>query len=82
INGVINIINQDLSSDIKGVDIYIFSDLPFGACLSSSASLNTALAYSYNDIYHLNISKSDFANISQKVEHEYIGKTGGIKDQM
>lgn len=28
IKGVINIINQDFSSDIKGVDIYIFSDLP------------------------------------------------------
>ncbi|MDE4951250.1 galactokinase, partial [Francisella tularensis subsp. holarctica] len=44
IKGVINIINQDFISDIKVVDIYIFIDLPFGAGLSSSASLNTALA--------------------------------------
>ncbi|MBK2192109.1 galactokinase [Francisella tularensis] len=82
IKGVINIINQDFSSDIKGVDIYIFSDLPFGAGLSSSASLNTALAYAYNDIYQLNISKIDVAKIAQKVEHEYIGTKCGLMDQM
>ncbi len=82
IKGVINIIKLDFYKDIKGADIYIFSDLPFGAGLSSSASLNTALAYAYNEIYELNISKLELAKIAQKVEHEYIGTKCGIMDQM
>ena len=44
ITAVINIIKLDSNKDIRGADIYIFSDLPFGVALSSSASLNTALA--------------------------------------
>ncbi|AEB28493.1 galactokinase [Francisella hispaniensis] len=82
IKGTINTIKQDFCSDIKGADIYIFSDLPFGAGLSSSASLNTALAYAYNEIYQLKISKIDLAKIAQKVEHEYIGTKCGLMDQM
>lgn len=82
IKGAINIIKLDFYNDIKGADIYIFSDLPFGAGLSSSASLNTALAYAYNEIYELNISKLELAKIAQKVEHEYIGTKCGIMDQM
>ncbi|MDE4980521.1 galactokinase, partial [Francisella tularensis subsp. holarctica] len=64
IQGVINITNHDFSSDINGVDIYIFRDLPFGAGLSSSATLNTALADAYNEIYQINISKLDVAKIA------------------
>lgn len=82
IKGTINIIKQDFSNDIKGADIYIFSDLPFGAGLSSSASLNTALAYAYNEIYQLNLSKLELAKIAQKVEHQYIGTKCGVMDQM
>lgn len=82
IKGTINIIKQNHSDNIKGADIYIFSDLPFGAGLSSSASLTTALAYAYNKIYNLNISKLNIAKIAQKVEHEYIGTKCGLMDQM
>lgn len=82
IKGTINIIKEEFSADIKGADIYIFSDLPFGAGLSSSASLNTAIAYAYNEIYKLNISKLNLAKIAQKVEHDYIGTKCGLMDQM
>lgn len=82
IKGTINIIKQDFLNDIKGADIYIFSDLPFGAGLSSSASLTTALAYAYNEIYNLDISKLDLAKIAQKVEHDYVGTKCGLMDQM
>lgn len=83
IKGTLNIIKQDFSnSNIKGADIYIFSNLPFGAGLSSSASLITALAYAYNEIFELNISKLNLAKIAQKVEHNYIGTKCGLMDQM
>ena len=82
IKGTFNIIKEDFSPNIKGADIYIFSDLPFGAGLSSSASLNTAIAYAYNEIYRLDISKLNLAKIAQKVEHDYIGTKCGLMDQM
>ena len=63
---------------IKGADIYIFSDLPFGAGFSSSASLNTTLLMLIIEIYQLNISKLDLAKITQKVEHQYIGQNVGL----
>lgn len=82
IKGTLNIIKEDFSPNIKGADIYIFSDLPFGAGLSSSASLNTAIAYAYNEIYRLDISKLNLAKIAQQVEHNYIGTKCGLMDQM
>ncbi|BCD90823.1 galactokinase [Francisella halioticida] len=82
VKGTINIIKKEFSSNIKGADIYIFSNLPFGAGLSSSASLNTVIAFAYNKIYKLNISKLDLAKIAQKVEHNYIGTKCGLMDQM
>ena len=44
IKGTINIIKQDFCSDIKGADIYIFSD--FIIYLTKYT-----LAYAYNEIY-------------------------------
>ncbi|API87787.1 galactokinase [Francisella uliginis] len=82
IKGTLNIIKEEFSANIKGADIYIFSDLPFGAGLSSSASLNTAIAFAYNETYELDISKLDLAKIAQKVEHNYIGTKCGLMDQM
>ncbi|MGQ4005250.1 galactokinase family protein [Francisellaceae bacterium CB300] len=56
IKGVFNIIAKDYDKKTQGVDIYIYSDLPFGAGLSSSASLATALAFAYNDLLELNLN--------------------------
>ncbi|MDE5012701.1 galactokinase, partial [Francisella tularensis subsp. holarctica] len=53
-----------------------------GAALSSSDSLNTAIAYPYNDIYHLNNSKIEVAKNAQKVEHENKGTKSGLMDHM
>lgn len=80
--GLFNIIVNDYSKNVRGANFYIFSDLPFGAGLSSSASFTTALGYAYNDIYQLNLSKFGLAIIAQKVEHDYIGTKCGLMDQM
>ncbi|MGQ4002713.1 galactokinase [Francisellaceae bacterium CB299] len=82
IKGVFNIIAKDYDKKTQGVDIYIYSDLPFGAGLSSSASLATALAFAYNDLLELNLNNIDLATIAQQVEHKYIGTNCGLLDQM
>ena len=82
IKGTLKAIEQKIDSNLQGADIYIYSNLPFGAGLSSSASLTTAICYAYNDLYSLNLSKLDIAKISQAVEHNFIGTKCGIMDQM
>ncbi|MFC4891597.1 galactokinase [Pseudofrancisella aestuarii] len=76
------VIDRSLSKEYSNVDIYIYSNLPFGAGLSSSASLTTALAYAYNQINKLNLSPLEITKIAQFVEHKYIGTKCGIMDQM
>ncbi|APC97714.1 galactokinase [Francisella frigiditurris] len=76
------VIDRSLSKEYSNVDIYIYSNLPFGAGLSSSASLTTALAYAYNQINKLDLSSLEITKIAQFVEHEYIGTKCGIMDQM
>jgi len=82
VKGVLNTIAKDYSKNIAGADIYIYSDLPFGAGLSSSASLTTALGFAYNELYQLDLSKLDLSKIAQSVEHNYIGTKCGLMDQM
>jgi galactokinase len=82
VKGVLNTISIDYSKTIAGADIYIFSDLPFGAGLSSSASLTTVLAFAYNELYRLGLSKFELSKIAQSVEHSYIGTKCGLMDQM
>jgi galactokinase len=82
IKGVLKIIIENHSKNIQGSDIYIYSDLLFGAGLSSSASLTTSLAFAYNNLYNLELLKFTLAKIAQDVEHKFIGTNCGPIDQM
>ena len=82
VKGVLHTIIKDYSKALTGADIYIYSDLPFGAGLSSSASLTTALGFAYNELYTLELSKFELSKITKLVEHNYIGTKCGLMDQM
>jgi galactokinase len=58
-----------------------FGDIPVGAGLSSSASIELVTAYAMNDIYSLKLNKIDLALIGQKAENEFVGMNCGIMDQ-
>ncbi|WP_162896652.1 galactokinase [Cysteiniphilum halobium] len=84
VGGMLSLIQQSAKEIIKtkGADIYISSNLPIGAGLSSSASLTVALGYAYTTLYQLKFDKIDIAKLAQQVEHQYIGTLCGIMDQM
>jgi galactokinase len=67
--------------EIKGADLVIFSDVPEGAGLSSSAALELSVATALQYLNGLDISPTDLALASQKAEHEYAGTRSGIMDQ-
>lgn len=78
--GVINTLLKE-GHNISGLDMLFYGDLPIGAGLSSSASLEVVTMFALADQFSLNINKTDLAILSRKVENEFIGVNCGIMDQ-
>lgn len=78
--GVINEFIQNGQS-ISGLDMLFHGDLPIGAGLSSSASVEVLIAFALNEMFQCNISGKNLALLSKKVENEFIGVSCGIMDQ-
>lgn len=70
--------------DVKfdhGFNLYIHGNLPDGAGLSSSASLEILTGTILNDMFNLQLEKIDLVYAGQQTENDYIGLNSGIMDQ-
>ncbi|MFF9981776.1 galactokinase [Streptomyces erythrochromogenes] len=67
---------------LGGADLHIDSTVPVGAGLSSSAALECAVAFAYNDLYDLNLSAPALALICQRAENGFAGVPCGAMDQL
>ncbi|HEX9960151.1 MAG TPA: galactokinase [Pyrinomonadaceae bacterium] len=67
--------------ELKGADLLIWSDVPTGAGLSSSAALETVVGLALSEISNRRIDRVTLARIGQQTEHEYVGAKVGIMDQ-
>jgi len=67
--------------EVQGLDLLFYGDLPIGAGLSSSASVEVVIAYALNTIFNTGYSKLDLVKLTKKVENEFIGVNSGIMDQ-
>ncbi|MFP7762098.1 galactokinase [Marisediminicola sp. LYQ134] len=66
---------------VPGVDIYIESDVPVGAGLSSSAAIESAVALALNDVWQLGLDRRTLARVGQRAENVAVGAPTGIMDQ-
>lgn len=66
---------------LKGADLLIWSDVPTGAGLSSSAALETAAGFCLSKLAGENVDRVTLAKIGQQTEHDYVGAKVGIMDQ-
>lgn len=66
---------------VQGLDMLFYGDLPIGAGLSSSASIEIVTAYALNTLYNAGFSKLELVLLCKKVENEFIGVNSGIMDQ-
>jgi galactokinase len=66
---------------ISGLDMLFYGNLPIGAGLSSSASIEVLTAFAITELFELNISRTDIALLCKKTENEFIGVNSGIMDQ-
>lgn len=68
-------------AEVAGFDIYIDSDVPIGAGLSSSAALECAVAVALNEVWGLECDRSTLARVGQRAENVAVGAPTGIMDQ-
>ena len=66
---------------VEGFDVVFAGDVPLGAGLSSSAALESTMAFALNELFGNNIDKFELAKIGQSTEHNYCGVKCGIMDQ-
>jgi galactokinase len=83
INYPLGVINEFIKKNIKpgGMELLYYGDVPNGAGLSSSASIEMVTAVALNDIYNGGLSTLDLVKMSQKAENEFVGMNCGIMDQ-
>ena len=67
--------------DISGVDMLFYSNLPFGAGLSSSASIEVCTAFAVMSLFEHKIDLVELSVLSQRAENNFVGVNCGIMDQ-
>ena len=72
---------QDAGHKLSSVNLAIHGDVPLGAGLSSSASLEVALALALTSVAGLDVPRLELVKLCQAAEHKYVGTRCGIMDQ-
>ncbi len=71
----------DAEYEIGGMDVLILSEVPEGAGLSSSASIEIATLLSFKKLSDLEIKPIEMIKLARKAENEFVGVDCGIMDQ-
>ena len=80
VRGVVKFL-QERGYTLGGADLVITGNVPQGAGLSSSASLEVAVGQAFKALNHLEISQADIALNGQQAENQFVGCNCGIMDQ-
>ncbi len=73
---------QQRQPDFGGADLVISGNVPQGAGLSSSASLEVAVGTVFNHLYGLALDGAAIAVNGQEAENQFVGCNCGIMDQL
>lgn len=79
--GVIRYLKDSGYAINQGMDILFYGNLPNGAGLSSSASIEMLTGVIVKDLFQLEVSRLELIKLGQKVENAFIGVNSGIMDQ-
>jgi len=78
--GVLQVL-QDEGFKLKGADILLAGEIPLGGGLSSSASLETVMAFAMLSCAAYDIDRRQMALMCKTAENEFVGVACGIMDQ-
>ena len=79
--GVLNYLKEAGHDISTGMDAAIYGNIPNGAGLSSSASIELLMGIILEDLFGLTLTRLELIKIGKKVENEFIGVNSGIMDQ-
>ncbi|MBS4195529.1 galactokinase [Lederbergia citri] len=79
--GVVDVFQKEGKSIPAGLDLLFYGNIPNGAGLSSSASIELATGVMLNELFNLNIDRVQIVKYAQKAENEFVGVNCGIMDQ-
>ncbi|WLD92792.1 galactokinase [Alkalihalobacillus sp. AL-G] len=66
---------------LQGCEVLFYGNIPNGAGLSSSASIELVTAVMINNLYSIKMEMIDLVKISQYAENDFVGVSCGIMDQ-
>ncbi|MGL4859779.1 MAG: galactokinase [Enterobacteriaceae bacterium] len=81
IRGVLHVLQQ-WGFKPGGMNIAVSGNIPQGAGLSSSASLEVAIAQTTKTLWQLPITQQEIALVGQQAENQFVGCNCGIMDQL
>jgi len=79
--GVIKYLSEQFAEIDKGFNILVEGNIPNGASLSSSASIELLAGWLLKQLFKLDLERLELIKIGQRVENEFIGVNSGIMDQ-
>ena len=83
INYPLGVINEFLKAgvEISGLEFLYYGDVPNGAGLSSSASIEMVTAVAINEFFSAGFDTIKLVKMSQRAENQFVGMNCGIMDQ-
>ena len=78
--GIIEYFLKD-GSQLQGLDLLYYGDIPISSGLSSSASIEVVTAYALNELFNCGYSKLELVKLAKEGENVFIGVNCGIMDQ-
>ena len=79
--GVLHFVQEAGHTIDRGMDVYVYGNIPNGSGLSSSASLELLTGVIAEKLFDLNLERLDLVKIGKLTENEFIGVNSGIMDQ-
>lgn len=79
--GMLRFVRENGYSIANGFDVLFYGNIPNGAGLSSSASIEVLTGVMLDGLFQLEIPRLELVKLGQKVENEFIGVNCGIMDQ-
>lgn len=79
--GMISYIKEAGYQIDSGLDVLFYGNIPNGAGLSSSASIELVTGVTLEGLFKLKVDRIELVKLGQKVENRFIGVNSGIMDQ-
>ncbi|UCE40036.1 MAG: galactokinase [Candidatus Aminicenantes bacterium] len=80
VKGIFWVLSKQGAS-LRGIDAYVWGNIPLESGLSSSAALEVSIISALDVLFKLGLSPLEIAKLAQAAENDYVGVKCGLMDQ-